>query len=85
MLSGNTFVNAPVFVSAYDSMTLTNNTVEGGRASVVSYTNAANAKVVATDNALDANYSDYNARGTRSRAFSAANSTAQDDFIVFVK
>ena len=82
VISGNSFDKANVYVSAYESVTFTGNVMEDSLISITSYTNAANVKVVATGNVLDADYAVYNVIGSASKVFGAANVTAQDDFVV---
>ncbi len=83
VIDGNTFNAANVYVSAYESATFTNNKMNGSCINITSYTNAANAKAVVTNNTLDAEA--YNVIGGGSRTFTAANVTAQDDIIVNAK
>jgi hypothetical protein len=80
VISGNSFDGAPVYVSAYEDITFTNNTMKGSLVNITSYTNAANAKVVATENTLDANV--YNVIGSAGKIFTSANVTAQEGITI---
>ncbi len=79
-LSGNTFNTAPVYVSAFANVEITGNKFDNGLVNITSYTNAANVKVVATENELDADC--YNTIGSASKLFTKANVNAQEGFIV---
>ena len=80
VLSNNTFTNANVYVSAYESVEVTNNKCEDSLINITSYTNAANVKVTATENTLDTALE--NTIGSSSKVFSAVNVNAQDGFKV---
>ena len=80
VIEGNTCENAPIYVSAYESVTVMNNTMSGCLINVTSYTAAGSAKVVVTGNVLDA--SKYNVVGSASKLFDAANITVQEGFVV---
>ena len=80
VIEGNTCENAPIYVSAYESVTVMNNTMSGCLINVTSYTAAGSAKVVVTGNVLDA--SKYNVVGSTSKLFDAANITVQEGFVV---
>ena len=70
-------------VSAYESVEFTNNDMDASCINITSYTDAANAKVVATDNKLDETQD--NRIGSASKLFTAANVTAQDDIEVYAQ
>ena len=76
----NTFTNAPVYVSAFESITFVKNNMNASLVNLTSYTSASTAKVKATDNTLDA--SAYNVIGSASKKFDAANVEAQEGFVV---
>lgn len=80
VVEDNQFTNAPVYLSAYENVTFTNNVMDGSLVNITSYTAASTAKVTATGNTLDASL--YNTIGSASRKFSAANVEAQEGFIV---
>ena len=82
VISGNTFESANVYVSAYESVSFTGNTMSDACVNITSYTNAANVKVVVTDNALDEEYASYNVIGSASKLFTIANVVAQSDIKV---
>lgn len=77
-ISNNTFNNAHAYISAHDSVVFNGNTMNNSAANIRTYTKAADAKVVATDNTLDANLADYNVI----RDFVAENVECQDGFTV---
>ena len=53
-LTGNTFTNAKVLLSANDKVTFNNNTVNGASVVITSHKNASDVQVVANGNTLDA-------------------------------
>ena len=81
-VSGCTFDNADVYLSAYECATFTDNTMTGSQINVISYTALSTAKVVVTGNVLDS--AEDNIIGNVSKLFTAANVTAQDGVIVNV-
>ena len=82
VISGNTFNAANAYVSAYDSISFINNTMNDSLINITSYTAASTAKVVATDNILDTGV--INVIGSDLRLFTAANVTAQDGITINV-
>ena len=80
VVENNQFTNAPVYLSAYENVTFTNNVMDGSLINITSYTAASTAKVKATGNTLDTSL--YNTIGSANRKFSAANVEAQEGFIV---
>ena len=56
----NTFTNASLVVSAYETVTLTGNAVDGGFVRVASSTQPNELNVTAINNTLDEDYADYN-------------------------
>lgn len=81
LIEGNTFTNAPVYVSAYESIAFMGNKMNNSLANITSYTAAATAKVTATGNTLDANQT--NVIGSSSKKFNSANVEAQEGFTVY--
>lgn len=79
-VSDNICTNAHIYVSAYNEIVVTNNVMTNGQINITSYSNAANAKVTATGNTLDAEM--YNVIGSSSKIFTAANVEAQEGFVV---
>lgn len=82
LIEGNTFTNAPVYVSAYESIAFMGNKMNNSLANITSYTAAATAKVTATGNTLDANQT--NVIGSSSKKFNSANVEAQEGFTVYL-
>ena len=74
-VTGNTFNDASVLVSAAEDVTFTGNTVDDGYVNISSYSVPNELAVTATGNTLDANLADYN----RIRAEAI---DAQGDFLV---
>lgn len=83
VVSGNTFTNSNVYVSAYESVSFTNNVMSGCLVNVTSYTNSANATVVLTGNTLD--LTQESVIGGASKVFAIANVTAQEGVFVNAK
>ncbi len=87
VIEGNTFNNAPVYVSAYENITLVGNEMLASWANLTSYTSATTAKVKAVENELDANYA-YNVVGNsnpaKNQLFKAENVECQEGFTVNV-
>ena len=87
VIEGNTFNNAPVYVSAYENITLVANKMVASWANLTSYTSATTAKVKAVENVLDANYA-YNVVGNsnpaKNQLFAAENVECQEGFTVNV-
>ena len=83
VVTGCTFTNAKLAVSAFESITVVKNTLVGAELNITSYTASATAKVVAIENTLDANYD--NVIGSTSRMFASANVEAQIGITVNAK
>ena len=83
VVENNTFDNASVYVSAYESIAITSNVMNNSLVNITSYTAAPNVTVTATGNTLDTSL--YNNIGSSSRVFSAANVEAQEGFTVFAE
>ena len=83
VVENNTFDNASVYVSAYESIAITGNVMNNSLVNITSYTAAPNVTVTATGNTLDTSL--YNNIGSSSRVFSAANVEAQEGFTVFAE
>ncbi|MBQ7975443.1 MAG: right-handed parallel beta-helix repeat-containing protein [Clostridia bacterium] len=81
-VTGNTFTNAGVALSATDAITFTDNTVTGAYATITSYTESATLAVVATGNTLTAN--DEEAGTMNYIDVATDNVTAQEDFYIVV-
>ena len=79
-ISGNTFTNAHAYMSAHESITFVDNVMTNSQVNITSYSNAANATVVATGNTLD--NSQYNIIGAAGKKFDANNVDCQEGFTV---
>ena len=75
-VTGSTFKNASVLISAAENVTFTNNELDNGYVNISSYTAADTVKVVATGNTLDSDYAPYNKINTKFE-----NITADEDFV----
>ena len=83
VVKGTIFSNAPVYISAYETITFVNNTMDNTWVNITSYTSPETLKVNAVGNSLDKDYSQYNVIGSSSKKFSATNVEAQNGFTVF--
>ena len=83
IIEGNTFDNANVGVSAYESVVFNENEMSEADVTIVSYTASSTTKVTALDNDLYP-YGTYTI-GKETKKFSAANVNAQEGFEVFVE
>ena len=83
VVKGTIFSNAPVYISAYETITFVNNTMDNTWVNITSYTSPETLKVNAIGNSLDKDYSQYNVIGSSSKKFSATNVEAQNGFTVF--
>ena len=84
VVQDNTFTNAHVYVSAYEKITFTGNTMSSGSImNITSYSSAATAKVKATDNVLVLDSAQDNVIGNTSRLFDSANVEAQNGIVVY--
>ncbi len=81
-VTGNTFTNAGVALSATDVITFTGNTVTNAYVTIKSYTQSETLEVVATGNTLTAN--DEEAGTMNYIDVATDNVTAQDDFYIVV-
>ncbi len=83
-IDNNKFVNAPVTVSAYESINFINNVMDKSYANITSYTSAATAKAKASGNTLDIVNADYNVIGNarEQHYFAPTNVEAQEGFTV---
>ena len=80
VVDGCKFVNADVYLSAYETVTFTNNEMlDGSYVNICSYTAANTAKAVITGNTLAENPADIN----RVTKIKAENVTAQDGISIF--
>ena len=82
-VKSNNFVNAPVYISAYEAMEFTENHLDNSLVNITSYTSAPTVKVKATGNTLDTSFD--NIIGHPSRKFSVANVEAQAGFTVYAE
>ena len=81
VVENNTFENAPVYVSAYEYITVSDNEMSGNsNINITSYSSAADAKVKATGNTL---VTEYNQIGSSSKRFGYFNVEAQEGFNVY--
>ncbi len=92
VIVGNSFYNAPIHISAYESITVEGNTLaaiealdafEKSYINIISCTNAANAKITVIGNTLDASTAAYSNVGNANSVFSASNVNVQEG--IFVK
>ncbi len=82
VISGNTFTDAEVNVSATDVITFTDNTVSGKYVKITSYTQSENLVVTATGNTLTVNVNDSNMNFIN---VASKNVTAQKEFYIPVE
>ncbi len=80
VIENNTCTNAHIYASAYENITVVNNTMSGSEINITSYSAAATAKVLAQGNVLDENQA--NMIGSASKQFTAANVDCQEGFVV---